>query len=81
MSVAALSSLRTLRLSNNTLTVLPKEVASLPLLREVHLGGNSGLDREGVAEVLRQRPEIAVLWDEDDQEGAAESRAEGAVSR
>ncbi|CAM9969464.1 unnamed protein product, partial [Pylaiella littoralis] len=63
-SIAALSSLRTLRLSDNTLTGLPREVASLPLLTEVHVGGNSGLDRDGVAEALRQRPEIAIVWGE-----------------
>lgn len=80
-SIAALSSLRTLRLSDNTLAVLPQEVASLPLLTEVHVGGNSGLDRKGVAEVLRQRPGITIVWDEGDKEGAADScRALGAAA-
>ncbi|CAN0072667.1 unnamed protein product [Hapterophycus canaliculatus] len=61
--IAALSSLRTLRLSDNALTALPAELASLPLLKEVHLGGNSGLDAKKVAEMLRDRPEMAIVWD------------------
>ena len=64
-TVGALSSLRTLRISRNALAALPKEVASLPLLTEVHVGGNSGLDREGVKEVLRQRPDIAIVWNDE----------------
>ena len=63
-SVAALSSLRTLRLSDNALTTLPTELALLPRLAELYVGGNDGLDREGVAEVLRQRPDVAVMWDD-----------------
>lgn len=63
-SIGVLTSLRTLRVSDNALAVLPKETASLPLLTQVHVGGNSGLDREGVEEVLRQRPDIAIVWDD-----------------
>lgn len=62
-SIGALSSLRTLRVSDNALVVLPGEIASLPLLAEVYVGGNNGLDRESVEEVLRQRPDIAIVWD------------------
>lgn len=61
--IAALSSLRTLRLSDNSLTALPVELASLPLLTEVHLGGNSGLDAQKVADLLRRRPQMAIVWD------------------
>lgn len=50
-------------MSDNALAVLPKETASLPLLTEVHVDGNSGLDREGVREVLRHRPDVAIVWD------------------
>lgn len=62
--IGALSSLRTLRVSGNALATLPAETASLPLLKEVHVGGNAGLDREGVKEMLRQRPDIAIVWDD-----------------
>ncbi|CAM9877208.1 unnamed protein product [Scytosiphon promiscuus] len=61
--IAALSSLRTLRLTDNFLTALPAELASLPSLTEVHLGGNSGLDVEKVADMLRDRPQMTVVWD------------------
>lgn len=79
-SVAALSSLRTLRLSDNALAALPKELALLPKLVEVHVGGNDGLARADVADVLRHRPDVAVVWDDRGEESgkhggdAAESR-------
>ena len=77
VSIGALSSLRTLRVSGNALAALPKETASLPLLREVHVGGNSGLDREGVEEALRRRPDITIVWEDNgkntDDQGAGSS--------
>lgn len=79
-SIGALSSLRTLRVSGNALAALPKEAASLPLLAEVHVGGNSGLDRDGVEEVLRQRPDIAIVWG-DEGTKTEEQGADSSASR
>ena len=62
--MASLSSLRSLRVSNNSLTALPEEaLASLPRLREVHAEGNVGLGAATVEALRRQRPEIKVIWD------------------
>lgn len=62
-SVAALSSLRTLRLSDNALTALPKELALLPSLTEVHVDGNTGLgSSDRVVDALRHRPETTVVF-------------------
>lgn len=64
-SVAALASLRTLRVSSNALTSIPKELESLPLLQEVHVDGNSGLRHDVVLEFRRHRPDVRVVGAEE----------------
>lgn len=60
-NVAALASLRILRLSNNALTALPPELGSLQKLEEVHVDGNSGLEQRDLVELLRQRPGVRIV--------------------
>lgn len=59
--MAALANLRTLRLSNNALTALPRELGSLTGLQEVHVNGNVKLDQRYLDELRQRRPELLIV--------------------
>lgn len=63
--VGALANLRTIRLSNNFLTSLPRELGSLRLLQEVYIDGNRDLEQAGLRYLMRQRPGIRIVGNEE----------------
>lgn len=67
--ISGLTSLRTLRLSNNLLTRLPPELKCLSLLEELHVGGNHGLKQEDLKTLHRHRPALRII--DGDQKGVA----------